>query len=292
MDSATYLLPEDQPEFERILDEALRRARSNPQFSPAGDSFDPERLRAMAVDAIGLIAPAAEAEYRRLVRQREQFGRLTERNPAAAGRSAGPADGGSRAGLAAMVAVLIPVLSGVAALVFLVFGHALRLADPEPPVAAGMRTTGWVFAAMTGAGVLAAAVVVFGTALRNGATADPAAGRAADAVARAAAELDQARAEWRRALLERGINPFLRDAVAAAGRGAGRPDVPPRESRTPRLSFTSPSFTSPAEGREPPSDGPHGEGAGYTHPHYSSPRFSSPAESDENRADRADRADR
>ncbi|WP_207957372.1 hypothetical protein [Streptomyces sp. YIM 98790] len=287
MDSATYLLPEDQPEFERILDEALRRARSNPQFPGYGDSFDAERLRSMALDAIPLIAPAADAEYRRFVRLREQFGRLTERNTESSRRSSGQADGGGAgSGLAALVAVLVPVLSGVAAVVFLVSGYALRLAGPEPSVAAGMRTTGWVFAVLTGVGVLAAAVILFGTALRNGATAEPA-GRAADAASRAAAELERARAEWRRALLERGMNPFLRNAAAAWAGREGRAAAPPRESRTPRLSFTSPSFTSPSEGREAP-EGRVGDrsAAGFPHPRYSSPGYSSHAESDDNHAER------
>ncbi|GAA1928781.1 membrane protein [Streptomyces sodiiphilus] len=286
MNSADHLLPEDRTEFERILDKALRTARHTAERE-SGALPDTGRLRSMAMEAIDDIAPRAADEYRRFVELRSRL-----REPAApvSGRSASPrgttaaegTDGNEErtgAGLAAVLSVLAPILAGTAAVVFLAFGYGLRLAGPEPAVAAPMRTAGWVFAALAAVGLLIGTVELLVTALRHDATTirdgRPHGSRPpADDVARA-------HEQWRRVLLERGINPFLRDAAATL-REAEPTGAPahrlPGDSRTPRLRFSSPDFSSPNEGRGERTAGPRYGNPKYQSPEYKSPEYTSPNE--------------
>jgi hypothetical protein len=48
MDGARYLLPEDRPDYERVLDEALRRVRHNTQLT-SKNHFNAEQLRAITL---------------------------------------------------------------------------------------------------------------------------------------------------------------------------------------------------------------------------------------------------
>lgn len=83
--------------------------------------------------------------------------------------------------------------------------------------------------------------------------------------------LDHAREAWRRALLERGLLPFLREALTDP---TAAPDddparyvprrTPSPESRIPTLGYTRPEFTSPDSG------------SSGSRPRYSSPDFTSP----------------
>ncbi|MDB1086199.1 hypothetical protein PJ985_01245 [Streptomyces sp. ACA25] len=273
MNSAEYLSQEDRPEFERVLDEALRAARRDPRLVPAGARFDAEELRANALDALPLIAGSAEDEYRRFVLLRER-----SRMPGGGGTEQQVPDGRAGAGLVAVVSVLLPVLAGVAAALFLAFGYGLRLAETEPAIAEPMRTAGWVFAVLMAVGMLVGGVELWVTALRNRATQIPVGGAARDSGS-SPEELQRARHEWRRALLERGIAPFLREALASGGPGTDLPELPPgqrsREGRTPRLSFSSPNFSSPSEGR-----GDAGSGPRYSHPRFSSPKFGTSSDHD------------
>lgn len=265
MHSADGLLPEDQAEFERILDDALRTARRNSGGDGDGSAAALERLRARALDSVAQITPAAEEEYRRFTDLRRQRRQPEERNTAAAGGSrerSGP-------GVTAVLSVLVPVLAGIAAVVFLLLGYALSLADPEPAAAATMRGAGWTFALIAALGLLVDAAELLVAAVRNGSTSIRAS--AADTVP--AGDVSRAHEEWRRALLERGIRPFLREAEGKAFGVAGAHESRSHESRTPRLRFTSPDFSSPAESGGEPASGPR-----YTHPDFSSPRFTSPVD--------------
>jgi hypothetical protein len=76
----------------------------------------------------------------------------------------------------------------------------------------------------------------------------------------------RAREAWHDALLERGIMPFLREALADPGTAAlGRTKPSAPISRMPQLGYNRPGFSSPDGG---PTAGPR--------PSYSSPDFSSP----------------
>ncbi|MFJ8081584.1 hypothetical protein ACIQ6Y_13315 [Streptomyces sp. NPDC096205] len=270
-----HLLSEDRQEYERILDEALRSAPHRPELAAVGQRLNPEQLRTMALGATALITTAAATEYQHYVKVRDELRRPA---PSASSslRESGSAEPGSGAvglasvmgevtetagaGAVAVVAVLAPVLAGTAAAIFLLVGYLLKMLDPDRSFADTLLTTGWVFGALTALAILVAAVGLLLTALRNRPTPAP------TSYDDPGGELDQARQAWREALLERGIVPFLRDALAASS-----PVPLPRTTpsapagRMPHLGYDRPGFTSPGEG---PSRSPR--------PSYSSPDFSSP----------------
>ncbi|MCZ1008713.1 hypothetical protein [Streptomyces lydicus] len=284
MNSAPHLLNEDRAEFARILDEALRTAEYRPDdfTAVAGNHLNNEQLRTMALSATTAIAACATAEYQRYVQLRAEWRAPTpapshvtaddgEQTPEADG-SPGPATAmapdeaeTTGAGLTAMVAVLAPVLAGIAAVLFLLIGYVLRAISPDKSLAQPLINVGWIFAALTAAGTLVAMAGLLITALRNGSS--PQVTRA-DELGEA---LDDAREVWRRALLERGVLPFLREALADP---TATPDddparyvprrTPPPESRIPTLGYTRPEFTSPDSG------------SSGSRPRYSSPDFTSP----------------
>ncbi|PJJ03235.1 hypothetical protein BX264_3606 [Streptomyces sp. 2333.5] len=284
MNSAPHLLNEDRAEFARILDEALRTAEYRPGdlTGAAGKQLSTEQLRAMALSATTAIAACATAEYQRYVELRAETRAPTRASSAAGTAGAEPtgaADGGAGpataaaldeaettgAGLTAMIAVLAPVLAGIAAVLFLLIGYVLSAISPDKSLARPLISVGWIFAALTAAGTLVAMGGLLVTALRNGSSAQTA---GADDVGEA---LQLAREAWRSALLERGLLPFLREALADP---AATPDddptryVPRRttspESRIPTLGYTRPEFTSPDSG------------SSGSRPRYSSPDFTSP----------------
>ncbi|RKN07246.1 hypothetical protein [Streptomyces radicis] len=246
-----FLPPEDQADFEQILDEALRTTR----LTSGADAAGIEELRELARDALPDIASAASAEYERLTALRL---RLDERPDAGAGLT-DAAVAPSGVGVVTVFFALVPVLAGIAGVVFLLLGYLLGVADPEPAMAEPMRTVGWVFALVAAVGLLIAAAGLVIVAARNGSTSIRASAPA-DHVARA-------RDEWRRALHDNGIAPFLRQHVAA---------LPQHEpDRTPRLRFSSPHFSSPefsSRGGDAPSRPRYGT------PDFSGPKYTSPTE--------------
>ncbi|MBT2509742.1 hypothetical protein J7I98_28500 [Streptomyces sp. ISL-98] len=261
--SAPHLLAEDRPEFARVLDEALRTAPDRPDLAAVGQRLNSEQLRTMALNATAIIATAAAAEYDHYVKVREEV--RTPPGAATGGSSVlamGEATEPTGAGAVAVVAVLTPVLAGTAAAIFLLVGSLLTMLTPEPAFAETLLTAGWCFGGLTAAGILVAAVGLLLTALRNGSTAFP-----DGQVGEQTEEVDRAREAWRHALLERGIVPFLREAMADpdAGRTAPTPRRP--AGRIPDLGYSRPDFSSP---------GPDGGTAPGPRPSYSSPDFSSP----------------
>ncbi|MGW7523535.1 hypothetical protein [Streptomyces sp. NPDC054783] len=273
-----HLQSEDRQEFERLLDEALRSAPQRPELAAVGQRLNPEQLRTMALNATALITAAAAAEYQHYVKVRQEL-RQPVMTPSASGDSA-PADPGSAttglvpafgeaaestgAGAVAVIAVLAPVLSGTAAAIFLLVGYILKTLSPGQTFAQTMLTAGWVFGAVTAATILVAAVGLLLTALRN--STSPQA-QALDAAHR---ELDSAREAWRDALLERGILPFLREALAEPGPApVHRTTSPAPRGRMPRLGYDRPGFSSP-------DDGTQSGRPSFTSPDYTSPDFGGP----------------
>jgi len=283
MNSAPHLLNEDRPEYERILDEALRTAPDRPELAAVGQRLNTEQLRTMALNATALITAAAAAEYAHYVKVREE---LREPRPSStsiregSGHSAAESGSGGvglattmgeiaepaavGAGAVAVVAVLAPVLAGAAAAIFLLVGYILKMLDPEPAFADTLLTAGWLFGALTAGGILVAAGGLLLTALRNGSTS-----LQANLHGEQHLEVSQAREVWARALLERGFVPFLREALAEPG-SVPAPRAPSQgpgagKNRMPQLGYHRPGFSSP--------DG--GSTAG-SRPSYSSPDFSSP----------------
>jgi hypothetical protein len=296
MNSAPHLFPEDRLEFERVLGEALRTAHGRPEPAATGQRLNVEQLRTMALAATATISSCAAAEYEHYVKVRTEWraasstdgsatsGTTGGTTDEAADRRAGAADGfttamgkaaeSSGAGLAAVLSVLAPVLAGTAAAIFLLVGYVLQLLSPDEPVAEQMISVGWIFSALAVLGVVVAMGGLLLTALRNSGRSI----RAAATVEQQSEEVAQAREAWRQALLERGVIPFLRDALtgpgaapartARGGDGALGPYGDDRDlvGRTPRLGYTRPGFSSPAAQ----------DGADRSRPSFSSPDYTSP----------------
>jgi hypothetical protein len=278
-----HLHSEDRQEYERILDEALRSAPHRPELAAVGQRLNPEQLRTMALNATALVTAAAATEYQHYVKVREEQRRPAAPSTLSSVHEPGPAESGTGAmglattmgevaetagaGAVAVAAVLTPVLAGIAAAIFLLVGYILKMLDPEPAFAQTMLTTGWVFGAVTAAAILVAAVGLLLTALRNSPEAEE-----DGAYGELTGEVAQARDAWREALLERGILPFLRDALADPGTAAmnRKPAAQPTISRMPQLGYNRPGFSSP-EG-----DSTTGHRPSFSSPDFSSPDFGGP----------------
>jgi hypothetical protein len=269
MTSAPHLLAEDGPEYERILGDALRHAHERPDLEGVGDRLNTEQLRTMALSATALITAAAATEYEHYVNARAEL----RRSAATEGADGIPdVDGpqstasGSGAGIGAVVTVLTPLLAGTAAVIFLLVGYLLKAVSPSVAFGDSMVAAGWFFAAVAAAAILVAAVGLLVTALRNGTTSLAAENEEQELPE----EVARAREAWRHALLERGILPFLRDALAdpTAGPAARTPHRSP--NRIPRVGYSRPDFSGPGEG---PAAGPRPT---FTSPDFTSPDFGGP----------------
>lgn len=185
--------PQDRADFVDLLHRALddRDVRDALRADPSGESA--LRLRARALAAADEIAAAADEEYRVYLAVR-----ATAREPRSSAGSAG-----STGWL--LLAVLAPSVSAAAGVVLLLIGYGVGLWGPAPEFAASVRTAGWLltgFAAVTAAAGLLALLV---TAVRGQGPRRPLRSTVADA-----ADAEAARQRWRRALLERGLRPYLR----------------------------------------------------------------------------------
>ncbi|MFD8231178.1 hypothetical protein ACFV20_04700 [Streptomyces sp. NPDC059696] len=277
-----HLLSEDRQEYERILDEALRSAPHRPELAAVGQRLNPEQLRTMALSATALITAAAATEYQHYVKVRDELRQpASAGSPAVRGSGSGSSEPGADAsglaatvggvaeatgaGAVAVVAVLAPVLAGTAAAIFLLVGYILRMLDPGQGFARTMLTTGWVFGGVTAIAILVAAVGLLLTALRNKPTAE------VGPYGELRGEVAQAKEAWHEALLERGILPFLREALADPGAAAAlhHSPSPAPVSRMPHLGYDRPGFTSP-------DDGDRGSRPSFSSPDYSSPDFGGP----------------
>ncbi|MFJ8860945.1 hypothetical protein ACIRD8_21270 [Streptomyces sp. NPDC102451] len=267
MKSAPHLLAEDRPEYERILADALRHAHERPDLDGVGDRLNAEQLRTMALNATPLITAAAATEYDHYVKVRGEL--RGPEDPEAHTSVLGPATDeadSTGAGTLAVIAVLAPVLAGTAALIFLVVGYPLKALSPAPAFAGTMVAAGWFFAAVAAAAILVAAVGLLVTALRNGATALP----AVDEEEELPEDVARAREAWRHALLERGILPFLRDALADPTAGPASRTPHRSANRIPKIGYSRPEFSGPEDG---PSAGPRPT---FTSPDFTSPDFGGP----------------
>ncbi|MBL1286039.1 hypothetical protein ACFTXO_22435 [Streptomyces sp. NPDC057067] len=267
MKSAPHLLAEDRPEYERILADALRHAHERPDLDGVGDRLNAEQLRTMALNATPLITAAAATEYDHYVKVRGELRGPGEPDAETSvlGSTTDEADP-TGAGTLAVIAVLAPVLAGTAALIFLVVGYPLKALSPAPAFAGTMVAAGWFFAAVAAAAILVAAVGLLVTALRNGATALP----AVDEEEELPEDVARAREAWRHALLERGILPFLRDALADPTAGPASRTPHRSANRIPKIGYSRPDFSGPEDG---PSAGPRPT---FTSPDFTSPDFGGP----------------
>ncbi|MGW2768286.1 hypothetical protein [Streptomyces sp. NPDC001275] len=185
--SKPALFPEDQPDFERTLDEVLETdAADRP------GRLNSDQLRTMALTAQDLIAATAAREYAQYVDART--------------RSQGPAprpssESQDSAGVFAVIAVVAPVLAALAAALFLLAGYVLKVVNPKSSFASDLITGGWIWGAVAAAATLVAAVGLLVTALRHRPEID----------LTESEEVSAAREAWLRALRRQGMEPFLRD---------------------------------------------------------------------------------
>jgi hypothetical protein len=276
-----HLLSEDRQDYERLLDDALRSAPHRPDLAAVGQRLNPEQLRTMALNATPLITAAAATEYRHYVLVREVLRRPAPSTPPVHGSTTGSpepdADGlglaasvgetAAGAGAGAVIAVLAPVLAGTAAAIFLLVGYILKMVNPGQAFARSLLTTGWVLAGVTAAAILVAAIGLLLTALRQSSS-----NRGTGAPGGSSAEVARAREAWHEALLERGILPFLREALGDSGT-ASMPRTAP-VGRVPRLGYDRPGFSSPDS--DPAAD----PRPSFTSPDVTSPDFGGPDPAD------------
>lgn len=266
MTSAPHLLAEDGPEYARILGDALRHARERPDLEGVGDRLNTEQLRTMALDATALITASAATEYEHYVKARAELRAASATVPEGEQYGDTSSATGPGAGIGAVLTVLTPLLAGTAAVIFLLVGYLLKAVSPSLAFGASMVAAGWFFAAVAAAAILVAAIGLLVTALRNGSTSLA----AEDEEQELPEEVARAREAWRHALLERGILPFLRDALAdpTAGPAARTPHRSPH--RMPKIGYSRPDFSGPEDG---PSAGPRPT---FTSPDFTSPDFGGP----------------
>jgi hypothetical protein len=118
---------------------------------------------------------------------------------------------------------------------------------------------------MTAAAILVAIVGLLLTALRNRPSLDT------GPYGESGGEVARARDAWHDALLERGILPFLQEALATPGAAPLRRTAPSAPtSRMPHLGYDRPGFSSPDDGPKP------GHRPSFSSPDFSSPDFGGP----------------
>lgn len=188
-------------------------------------------LQAAARDATDRIIAAAGTEYAAYLKLRAGADKRAARRTRPTGVRG--------RGLIAALAVLAPAISGAAAVIFLLLGSLLEVADVQPELARSLVLTGWAGAAIAAVSLIAAMTGLLASALRNRAASKRSHGRAG--------ELESARKAWKAALLERGMLPFL-EGVLEERRTSG-PDKPalpePAPEPGPERRYSSPDFTGP-----------------------------------------------
>lgn len=233
--SRTYgLQDEDRPDYALVLDEALRTPEIRGLL--AHSAVSPGQLRNRGLGAARRITGAADTEYRTYASLRQQTrvaGRAERVEPLS-----GPGDQEEHGvGVLPVLAVLTPLLAGVAAAAFLLIGYGLGLAGSRTPTAGTLITAGWTSFGICAVSASAGLFSLYRTAAAHTASAP------APPAARPPA-VDRAREAWLVSLRDRAVLPFLRDQLrgpdapaAAGGREAG-----PRYGRP---DFSSPGFGSP-----------------------------------------------
>ena len=302
MDSAPYLQDEDRPEFEHILGELLNHEEIRLALRRAPGGPTGEQLRSQALRDSLTISAEVSAEYAYYCETREQVrGTMRRSTPERLGGSdppqwqapEGTLDAAERAGWVPLLAVLLPILSGLGAIVMLLLGYLLRAEHVS--LGQPLVTAGFVSAVFCAAAIAVDIIGLLLTAARDAAT--PPNGRSPELYA----ELAKARDAWRVALRDHALLPYLlaqlgtskpqvgEDDGAAAAQTVGVSLVRSR----PSLGFSSPGFTSPGperitdgQGREleaDPDAGPHYSSPGFSKPNFTAPDFTSPAAFDSGR---------
>ncbi|MER5199758.1 hypothetical protein ACWD3J_41385 [Streptomyces sp. NPDC002755] len=171
-------------------------------------------------------------------------------------------------GRAAALTITTSLFFGTLGLLCLVTGYGLKWLGSATAAADWLIVTGLVLGGIMILVSLGGVIRLIGTALREAATSPD-----ARPDAPLSQEVARAKAAWHQALLERGILPFLREALAEPGTVAAlRPDSAPpdRAGRIPQTGYARPGFSSPDDGL------PGGPRPSFTSPDYTSPDFGGP----------------
>ncbi|MGW3493860.1 hypothetical protein [Streptomyces sp. NPDC001020] len=195
--------PASDAVFARILEKTLDSPEITAVIDLAGAEPSRERLRAQALEARDLLLDTAAAEcdhYRALLAA------AADRHRSLCGDGLAGRDGRTEGGFLPGLAVLVPSLGAVATGVFLLCGFGVRAFAVRPHIDDGLVM----------AGVIAAAVTA-GAALGDLAWLLVARARGRDGYDRAEHDpaVCRAREAWERAIVERGLVPFLLDRVEA-----------------------------------------------------------------------------
>jgi hypothetical protein len=277
MDSAPYLLAEDQLDYARILEELLHneQVRSALRRAPTGPNA--EQLHTSALHDFAEVSMTAATEYRYFVELREQarrnapvpdWERLGGDDPAQWQAPESPLVAAERAGWVPLIAVLLPILSGLSAIVLILLGYALRADDSS--IGQPLVTAGLVAAVICATAIAVDIIGLLLTAARDAST--PPDGRNPELYA----ELAKARETWHNALRDRGLLPYLLAQLGTVPRPTGpRPAGVSLVRTRPRLGFSSPGFTSPGPERITNREGEEVEPA-EPESHFSSPGYTSP----------------
>ena len=309
MDSAPFLQAEDKLDYARILEELLHneQVRTALRRAPTGPNI--EQLHTRAMVAFAEVSATAATEYEYFVALRAQarqtaivpdWERIGGDEPTQWQAPESAFTAAERAGWVPLIAVLLPILSGLSGLVLLLFGWALSTSNK--PLGHPLVSAGLVALVVCAASICGDIIGLLLTANRDSHT--PPDGRNPELYA----ELAKARETWHSALRERGLLPYLLGQLGTVPRPPGpRPPGVSLVRTRPRLGFSSPGFTSPGRegftderGRdvEPPEGETHFSSPGFTspgperltdgqgreveaseedEPHYTSPGFSSPS---------------
>jgi len=187
--------------FERLLDEALHSRQVRDVLDCLDGTLDRGELRTRALLARAVIVSSAGAEYRAYLEARAAQAAWHGE------RADGIAQGVGARGDGGLLPVLVPGLAAVCAVVFLVSGYGLQTAGGRPYVGGGLITAGLIAAAVAVGGVIGDLVCRAVPAVRQLPAEEGSVSRCA------VQDVSGARERWERALVERGMVPFLLDCV-------------------------------------------------------------------------------
>ncbi|WP_316519955.1 hypothetical protein [Kitasatospora brasiliensis] len=205
MDRPLRLPQQDRADFETELGRALSAPQVRAALRASGDEVHGvERLRRTARESAEFVLAAAAPEYERYVVLRADADAVARL----------PVDAPSRdraSGWWGVLGLVVPVIAVGAALIFLVLGALLGLAEDLEVLSRALVDAGWVSAGAAAVSLLVGGAGLLGTARSKRAEAGEVAG--------GPDELVLAREAWRSALAERGLLPYLlAQASAVDGR--------------------------------------------------------------------------
>jgi hypothetical protein len=283
MDTAPRLRAEDRPEFEKILNSVLRTEEIQGALRGLPTGLNSEQLRTRVLRAADTVATAAAAEYgvylalqARASSGAAGYGSPEARGPVA-GRQPSPGAAIRRADLAPLLAVLVPFLAGIAALLFLVLGYGLGAVGAGLAISGPLITAGLVAGAVSVAALAIGLAGLLVTALRGGSV--------ARVGGSAQARLAEARKSWLHALRERAVLPYVREQLADHMQAAGGGAAEPSESTggggvnlvrgRPRLGYSRPAFAGPGPSGLTDENGDESRAPGTDAARFTSPGFTS-----------------